>query len=117
MDTLWAIADKMHFRKEQGEFKTYRDAYRWAAINIPSAKVQPLTFQKLEKAYHKAKSEGKVGIKKISIPIMITNQMRMELLTLGWSRDEIKYLTPKECWKIIGVGVPKKPSWDRARSQ
>ena len=117
MDTLWAIADKMRFRKEQGEFKTYRDAYRWAAIYIPSLKVQPLTFQKLEKAYHKAKSEGKVGIKKISIPIMITNQMRMELLTLGWSRDEIKYLTPKECWKIIGVGVPKKPSRDRARSQ
>ena len=48
---------------------------------------------------------------------MITNQMRMELLTLGWSRDEIKYLTPKECWKIIGLGVPKKPSRDRARSQ
>ena len=117
MDTLWAIADKMRSRKEQGEFKTYRDAYRWAAVNISSSKVQPLTFQKLEKAYHKAKSEGKVGIKKISIPIMITNQMRMELLTLGWSRDEIKYLTPKECWKIIGVGVLKKPSRDRARSQ
>ena len=49
MDTLWAIADKMRFRKEQGEFKTYRDAYRWASIYIPSLKVQPLTFQKLEK--------------------------------------------------------------------
>ena len=44
MDTLWAIADKMRSQKEQGEFKTYRDAYRWAAINIPSSKVQPLTF-------------------------------------------------------------------------
>ena len=114
---MWVIANKMRFRKEQGEFKTYRDAYRWAAINIPSSKVQSLTFQKLENAYHKAKSEGKVGIKKISIPIMITNQMRMELLTLGWSRDEIKYLTPKECWEIIGRGVPKKPSRDRARNQ
>ena len=117
MDTLWIIAKKMRLKKEQGEFKTYRDAYRWAAINIPSSKVQSLTFQKLENAYHKAKSEGKVGIKKISIPIMITNQMRMELLTLGWSRDEIKYLTPKECWEIIGRGVPKKPSRDRARNQ
>tara|TARA_Y100000022_G_C12913572_1_gene223930 strand:- start:45 stop:398 length:354 start_codon:yes stop_codon:yes gene_type:complete len=117
MDTLWVIAKKMRLKKEQGEFKTYRDAYRWAAINIPSSKVQSLTFQKLENAYHKAKSEGKVGIKKISIPIMITNQMRMELLTLGWSRDEIKYLTPKECWEIIGRGVPKKPSRDRARNQ
>ena len=69
MDTLWAIANKMRFRKEQGEFKTYRDAYRWAALNIPSSKVQPLTFQKLEKAYHKAKSEGKVGIKKSPFPL------------------------------------------------
>ena len=83
MGTLWVIAKKMRLKKEQGEFKTYRDAYRWAAINIPSSKVQPLTFQKLEKAYHKAKSERKVGIEKISISIMITNQMRMELLTLG----------------------------------
>ena len=48
---------------------------------------------------------------------MITNQMRMELLTLGWSRDEIKHLTPKECWKIIGRGVPKKPSRNRARAK
>ena len=98
MDTLWTIAKKMRLRKEQGEFKTYRDAYRWAARNIPSSKVQPLTFQKLEKAYHKAKSEGKVGIKKISIPIMITNQMMMELLTLGWSRDEMKHIKPIEFW-------------------
>ena len=117
MDTLWVIASKMRFRKEQGEFKTYRDAYRWAARNIPSSKVQSLTFQKLEKAYYKAKSKGKVGVKKIAIPIMITNQMRMELLTLGWSRDEMKHLTPKECWEIISRGVPKKPSMDRARSQ
>ena len=69
MDTLWSIAYKMRFRKEQGQFKTYRDAYRWAAINIPSSKVQPLTFQKLEKEYHKAKSEGKVGIKKSPFPL------------------------------------------------
>ena len=117
MDTLWVIAKKMRLKKEQGEFKTYRDAYRWVARNIPLSKVHSLTFQKLEKAYHKAKSKAKVGTKKISIPIMITNQMRMDLLTLGWSRDEMKHLTPKECWEIIGIGVPKKPSRDRARSQ
>ena len=110
MDTLWAIANKMRFKKEQGEFKTYRDAYRWAAENIPPSKVQPLTFQKLEKAYHKAKLEGKVGIKKISIPIMITNQMRIDLLTLGCSKDEMRHLTPKEYWEIINIGVPNKPS-------
>ena len=69
MDTLWVIASKMRFRKEQGEFKTYRDAYRWAARNIPSSKVQFLTFQKLEKAYYKAKSKGKVGVKKSPFPL------------------------------------------------
>ena len=59
MDTLWAIADKMRFRKEQGEFKTYRDAYRWAAINIPSSKVQPLTSQKLAKGTTKLNQKVK----------------------------------------------------------
>ena len=117
MDTLWSIANRMRFRKEQGEFKSYRDAYRWAARNISSSKVQSLTVQKLEGAYHKAKSKGKVRMKKVSIPIMITNQMRMDLLTLGWSRDEMRYLTPKECWEIIGKGVPKKPSRERGRNQ
>ena len=39
---------------------------------------------------------------------MITNQMRMNLSILGYTRDEMKHLTPKECWKIINKGVPKK---------
>ena len=117
MDALWIIANKMRLRKEQGKFKTYRDAYKWAVKNIASSKVQPMTVQRLEKAYHKAKSKGEIVIKKISIPIMITNQMRIDLLTLGWSKDEIRHLTPKECWEIIGRGVPQKPSRERAGSQ
>ena len=117
MDALWVIANKMRLRKEQGEFKTYRDAYKWALKNIFSSKVQFLTIQKLEKACHKAKLKGKIGIKKVSIPIMITNQMRINFLTLGWSRDEMRHLTPKECWEIIDRGVPKKSSRERARSQ
>ena len=48
---------------------------------------------------------------------MITNQMRMDLSILGYTRDEMKHLTPKECWKIINKGVPKKPSRDRGRNQ
>ena len=32
---------------------------------MPLSKVQPLTFQKLENAYRKAKSEGKIGIKNL----------------------------------------------------
>ena len=51
MDTLSLIVKKMHFRKEQSEFKTYRNASRWAIRNIFSLKVQSFKVQKLEKAY------------------------------------------------------------------
>ena len=55
--------------------------------------------------------------KGVSIPIMITNKMRMKLLTLGYTRDEMKHLTPIECHDIINKGVPKKPSRERGRNQ
>ena len=110
MDTLGSIAKEVRFRKEKGEFKTYRDAYRWAVKNIHSPEVGVLTVQKLERAYHKTKSDGKIGRKKISIPIMITNKMRTDLSVLGYAKDEIKYLTPEKCWKIINKGVPRKRS-------
>ena len=115
-NALWAIADDMRARKEDGEFDTYRDAYLWAEKNMRK-KGTHITAIKLEKAYHKAKSEGKVGINKVSIPIMITNQMRIALSMLGYTKDEMKHLTPKECWKIINKGVPKKPSRERGRNQ
>ena len=58
-DSLWAIADDMRDRKEKGEFDTFMDGYRWAEKNI-SKKGVNITAKKLEKAYHKAKSEGKI---------------------------------------------------------
>ena len=80
----------------------------------------PVTVLKLERAYHKAKSEGLIGEKntsKVSIPLMITNKMRLQLSTLGYTRDEMRHLTPEQCWKIINKGVPKKPSRERGRNQ
>jgi len=62
-DSLWAIADDMRARKEEGEFDTYREAYQWACDNYYKKDVK-LTVLKLERAYHKAKSEGLVGEKK-----------------------------------------------------
>ena len=118
-DALWAIADDMRARKEDGEFDTYRDAYRWAEKNI-TKKGFKITSKNLERAYHKAKYEGKVGLKKtskVSIPLMITNKMRLQLSTLGYTRDEMRHLTPEQCWKIINKGVPKKPSRERGRNQ
>ena len=91
MDTLWAIANKMRFRKEQGEFKTYRDAYRWAAENIPPSKVQPLTFQKLEKAYHKAKLEGKVDkLYNAITPLLANLKKNPEKEYIYWPNRTIK---------------------------
>ena len=49
----------MREKTKKGEFKSYRDAYRWAEKNI-SKKGVNITAKKLERAYHKAKSEGKI---------------------------------------------------------
>ena len=58
-NALWAIADDMRARKDAGEFQTYMDAYRWAEKNL-SKKGIVITAKKLEIAYHKAKSEGRI---------------------------------------------------------
>ena len=117
-DTLWKIADDMRGRKDDGEFLTYRDAYQWACINYKKENVE-LTVQKLESAYHKALSRGMVGKRpsKVSIPLMITNKMRFQLSMLGYDKQEMKHLTPEQCWEIIEKGVPKKPSRERGRNQ
>ena len=66
----------------------------------------------------KRERTDKVGkIKKASIPIMITNKMRMELSTLGYSKEEMKELTPKKANVIIKMGISKTPSRDRNRNQ
>ena len=56
---MWAIADDMRARKDEGEFDTYMDAYRWAEKNM-SKKGIKITAKKLEIAFHKARSEGKI---------------------------------------------------------
>ena len=56
-NALWAIADDIRAKKEDGDFDTYMDAYRWAEKNM-SKKGVNITAKKLERAYHKAKSEG-----------------------------------------------------------
>ena len=91
----------------------------WACDNYYKKNVK-LTVLKLERAYHKAISEGLVGKKKtskVSIPLMITNKMRFQLSMLGYYRQEMKHLTPEQCWGIINKGVPKKPSRERGRNQ
>tara|TARA_Y100000591_G_C21460771_1_gene510710 strand:+ start:227 stop:580 length:354 start_codon:yes stop_codon:yes gene_type:complete len=59
------IADDMRYRKQKGEFKSFREAYRWAEKNRSTFNVPNITASKLERAYHKWKSEGRVGEKKL----------------------------------------------------
>ena len=44
----------------------------------------------------------------VSIPSIITNKMRWELEHLGYSKDNIKYMTPKEGWELINQNISKQ---------
>ena len=57
--TLAEIADECRHRTEIYLFKTYREAYRYAEKNW-TQNGKPLNAARLEKAYWKAKSEGKI---------------------------------------------------------
>ena len=58
-NSLWAIADDMRKRKEDGEFETYREAYRWAEDNM-TQNGKAIKWERLENAYQKAKSAAKL---------------------------------------------------------
>ena len=64
---MYAIADDMRERKNVGEFDTYREALSGQLIIF---KKNLITAIKLEKAYHKAKSEGKGEQKNLKVSIL-----------------------------------------------
>ena len=39
--------------------------------------------------------------KKVSIPLMITKKMRVDLLDKGYSQAEIKNMNPSQCWELL----------------
>ena len=55
--------------------------------------------------------------KTASIPIMITQKMRIELGLLGYSKNEIKHLTPIEANKIISECNINSSNSERTRNQ
>ena len=56
-DTMYSLADEMKFRTNKGDFEKHRDAYRWAAKHY-TVRGQNITWQQLEKAWHKANRRG-----------------------------------------------------------
>ena len=58
-DALWALADDLRHRKEQGEFPTYEEAYIYGSKHYThnGAEIKPLS---LKNEWHKASSAGRV---------------------------------------------------------
>ena len=96
---LAKIAEQCRIDKKNGFFKSYRDAYR-AAVNITLR--NEVSVSQLENAYYNSKRLKSSESKKIiSIPIMITQEMRLRLKSLKYSTEEIRHLTPKRANEII----------------
>ena len=61
--------------------------------------------------------DEKTKSKTVSVPIMITNKMRIELGLLGYSKEDIKSLTPKKANKILSENIIKSKSRERSKNQ
>jgi hypothetical protein len=104
-------------KKNNGEYDTYRDAYKASIRNIKSDN-RIITVKSLEAAYYKTKTKKKALNKTVSIPIMITQEMRIRLKGLKYSSYDIRYLTPQKANDIIrNQVVNRSPSLNHGRNQ
>ena len=116
-EPLWKIAQNCRAKKNNGEYDTYRDAYKASIRNIKSDN-RIITVKSLEAAYYKTKTKKKALKKTVSIPIMITQEMRIRLKGLKYSSYDIRYLTPQKANYIIrNQVVNRSPSLNHGRNQ
>ena len=113
------IAKEFREKKEEGLYSTYIDAYKAA---VTSSKIDGLSVKKLEGAYYQFKRKDKItknqNSKSVSIPIMITQEMRMRLKGLKYHMSDIRNLTPQEANDIIrNQIINKNISINHARNQ
>jgi len=113
------IAKEFREKKEDGLYSTYIDAYKAA---VTSSKIDGLSVKKLERAYYQSKRKDKItknqNSKYVSIPIMITQEMRMRLKGLKYHMSDIRNLTPQEANDIIrNQIINKNLSINHARNQ
>ena len=113
------IAKEFREKKEEGLYSTYIDAYKAA---VTSSKIDGLSVKKLERAYYQSKRKDKItknqNFKSVSIPIMITQEMRMRLKGLKYHMSDIRHLTPQEANDIISNQIINKNlSINHARNQ
>tara|TARA_B100000965_G_scaffold404425_1_gene435133 strand:- start:370 stop:747 length:378 start_codon:yes stop_codon:yes gene_type:complete len=113
------IAREFRKKKDDGIYNTYRDAYKAAVV---SYNIKGLTIKKLERVYYQSKRKNKKNktriSKSVSIPIMITQEMRMRLKGLKYSISDIRYFTPQQAHDIIqNQIINKNPSLNHGRNQ
>ena len=113
------IAKEFREKKEEGLYSTYIDAYKAA---VTSSKMDGLSVKKLERAYYQSKRKDKItknqNSKSVSIPIMITQEMRMRLKGLKYRVSDIRYITPQKAHDIIqNQIINKNPSQNHGRNQ
>ena len=117
--SILKIAKEFREKKDNGIYSTYKDAYKAAVI---SSKIHGLTVKKLERVYYSSKRKIKIiknqYSKSVSIPIMITQEMRMRLKGLKYHMSDIRNLTPQEANYIISNQIINKNlSINHARNQ
>ena len=117
--SILKIAKEFREKKEDGLYSTYIDAYKAA---VTSSKIDGLSVKKLERAYYQSKRKDKItknqNSKSVSIPIMITQEMRMRLKGLKYHMSDIRNLTPQEANYIISNQIINKNlSINHARNQ
>ena len=117
--SILKIAKEFREKKEDGLYNTYIDAYKAAVI---SSEIDGLTVKKLERAYYQSKRKDKItknqNSKSVSIPIMITHEMRMRLKGLKYRVSDIRYFTPQKAHDIIqNQIINKNPSQNHGRNQ
>ena len=117
--SILKIAKEFREKKEDGLYNTYIDAYKAAVI---SSEIDGLTVKKLERAYYQSKRKDKItknqSSKSVSVPIMITQEMRMRLKGLKYNTSDIRNLTPRQAHDIIrNQIINKNLSQDYGRNQ
>ena len=117
--SILKIAKEFREKKEDGLYSTYIDAYKAA---VTSSKIDGLSVKKLERAYYQSERKDKItknqNSKSVSIPIMITQEMRMRLKGLKYHMSDIRNLTPQEANYIISNQIINKNlSINHARNQ
>ena len=101
---------------------------QWNATNNQGQPVSAEFFRSIDgKKFYKEQLIGNNGYwsisfnkksKTVSIPIMITQEMRMRLKGLKYSSSDIRYFTPQQAHDIIKSQIiNKNPSLNHGRNQ